>query len=193
MRLVSIVLLCMFFSFSACSEDAEKQQTAVNSNPELKPSSNLGEAATAQLVTLLNNYYTLKDALVATRAGEADNAANKLDKTADSLISYIRSDSTQQRDSLLTRLDSIKLEVKAMTGMMDEGCEKKRIHFEGISTAMYALLKQAELNNANIYRQYCPMAFNNKGAYWLSNTEEIRNPYFGDKMLECGEVTDTLN
>jgi Cu(I)/Ag(I) efflux system membrane fusion protein len=32
------------------------------------------------------------------------------------------------------------------------------------------------------------MAFDNKGAYWLSETKEIRNPYFGDKMMTCGEV-----
>jgi hypothetical protein len=36
------------------------------------------------------------------------------------------------------------------------------------------------------------MAFDNKGAHWLSNNPEIKNPYFGKKMLECGEVTDTL-
>ena len=38
-----------------------------------------------------------------------------------------------------------------------------------------------------IYYQYCPMARDNKGAYWLSAVEEIKNPYFGDAMLTCGE------
>ena len=57
---------------------------------------------------------------------------------------------------------------------------------------MFSLLKQADLRNAGIYRQYCPMAFNDKGAYWLSDETDIKNPYFGKKMLECGEVTDTL-
>jgi Cu(I)/Ag(I) efflux system membrane fusion protein len=36
------------------------------------------------------------------------------------------------------------------------------------------------------------MAFNDKGAYWLSDKEAIRNPYFGDKMLTCGSVEETL-
>jgi Cu(I)/Ag(I) efflux system membrane fusion protein len=36
------------------------------------------------------------------------------------------------------------------------------------------------------------MAFDNKGAYWLSETEEIRNPYFGDVMLGCGETKEIL-
>ena len=43
-----------------------------------------------------------------------------------------------------------------------------------------------------LYRQYCPMAFDNKGAHWLSETEAIRNPYFGEKMLSCGQTKETL-
>lgn len=191
MRLVSVVLLYTLLALTGCSGGAEEKATEY-SKPELKPTSNLGEGGTTQLVSLLNNYYTLKDALVATRAGQADNAANKVSAISDSLIIYIRSDSNNST-AILPYLDTIKICVKAMTSMMDEGCEKKRIHFEGISDAMYTILKKAELKNAGIYQQFCPMAFNNKGAYWLSNTEEIKNPYFGSKMLECGEVTETLN
>ena len=36
------------------------------------------------------------------------------------------------------------------------------------------------------------MAFDNQGAYWLSNAKQIRNPYFGEKMLTCGEVKEKL-
>ncbi|MCB1234932.1 MAG: efflux RND transporter periplasmic adaptor subunit [Verrucomicrobiae bacterium] len=35
---------------------------------------------------------------------------------------------------------------------------------------------------------HCPMAFQNRGADWLQNGAEIRNPYFGARMLKCGEV-----
>ena len=36
------------------------------------------------------------------------------------------------------------------------------------------------------------MANNNKGAIWLSREEEIKNPYFGDLMLSCGEIQDII-
>jgi Cu(I)/Ag(I) efflux system membrane fusion protein len=39
-----------------------------------------------------------------------------------------------------------------------------------------------------IYVQYCPMAFDNEGASWISLSDEILNPYFGDQMLHCGSV-----
>jgi len=44
-----------------------------------------------------------------------------------------------------------------------------------------------------VYKQYCPMAFDGKGAFWLSSSEEIRNPYYGDKMLKCGRVEETIS
>ena len=37
------------------------------------------------------------------------------------------------------------------------------------------------------------MANGDKGAYWLSDIEEIENPYFGDEMLKCGETRETLD
>ncbi|MDP4747411.1 MAG: efflux RND transporter periplasmic adaptor subunit, partial [Algoriphagus sp.] len=47
------------------------------------------------------------------------------------------------------------------------------------------------LSQQVVYKDYCPMAFDNKGGYWLSETEDIRNPYFGASMLSCGEVKQT--
>lgn len=46
--------------------------------------------------------------------------------------------------------------------------------------------------STTLYKQYCPMALNDKGAYWLSAQSDIKNPYFGDAMLTCGEVQETL-
>jgi Cu(I)/Ag(I) efflux system membrane fusion protein len=43
-----------------------------------------------------------------------------------------------------------------------------------------------------VYYQFCPMYDNNKGGYWLSETEEIRNPYFGKEMISCGETRELL-
>ncbi|MBA4058359.1 MAG: hypothetical protein C0490_26815, partial [Marivirga sp.] len=49
-----------------------------------------------------------------------------------------------------------------------------------------------KLSMGILYLEYCPMANNNEGAYWLSNEKEIKNPYFGDKMLKCGSVKETI-
>lgn len=44
-----------------------------------------------------------------------------------------------------------------------------------------------------VYELSCPMAFNNDGANWLSRSRQIKNPYFGSQMLECGTVITKHN
>lgn len=72
------------------------------------------------------------------------------------------------------------------------GIEAQRIAFSTLSHEMMALIKKAGLDSGEIYVDFCPMALNDKGAYWLSSGKEIRNPYFGDQMLTCGEIKETL-
>jgi Cu(I)/Ag(I) efflux system membrane fusion protein len=61
-----------------------------------------------------------------------------------------------------------------------------------ISDALYQSISQIGIQTGTIYYQYCPMAMDNKGAFWLSELDEIANPYFGDMMLRCGETRDTI-
>lgn len=70
--------------------------------------------------------------------------------------------------------------------------EAQRAAYETLSNNITALIKKEGLSGGEIYVAHCPMAFNDKGASWLSNSKEIRNPYFGDKMLTCGEVKETI-
>jgi len=43
-----------------------------------------------------------------------------------------------------------------------------------------------------LYRLHCPMAFDNRGADWLQADERVNNPYFGRRMLRCGELTGRI-
>jgi Cu(I)/Ag(I) efflux system membrane fusion protein len=71
--------------------------------------------------------------------------------------------------------------------------EDQRIGFSGFSDQLYKAVKTFGLMGKKAYYQFCPMAFDNKGAYWLSESKTIRNPYFGERMLDCGETKETLN
>ena len=70
--------------------------------------------------------------------------------------------------------------------------EDQRAAYETMSNDMMRLVKKAGLAEGKVYVQYCPMAFDNKGASWLSSTEEIRNPYMGEKMMSCGENRESI-
>ncbi|WP_339880769.1 DUF3347 domain-containing protein [uncultured Algoriphagus sp.] len=70
--------------------------------------------------------------------------------------------------------------------------EEQRKMFASLSNEMVALIKNAKLSMGSIYVDYCPMANNSSGAYWLSNEAAIANPYFGSKMLTCGSVKEII-
>jgi hypothetical protein len=72
------------------------------------------------------------------------------------------------------------------------GIEAQRAAYEDLSNAMISKVKSSGVSNGEVYVQYCPMAFDDKGASWLSSNKEIRNPYFGNKMLTCGETKETI-
>jgi hypothetical protein len=71
-----------------------------------------------------------------------------------------------------------------------EGLEEKRGYFAHLSEVMYCTFKSFELKNVVANAAFCPMAFDDKGAYWLTSGKEIRNPYFGSKMLKCGKIKE---
>lgn len=142
---------------------------------------------------LMTGYYSLKDALVASDSTKANTASGKLIGLADSLkISEIQGDSTGMiKETAKTFTGTISGSAQAL--MKESTLEAKRKEFEMISDALWSLTRTVRYDGEKVYYQFCPMAFDNKGAYWLSNQSVIRNPYFGDEMLECGKVEDSVD
>ena len=70
----------------------------------------------------------------------------------------------------------------------------QRKSFETLSTKVIAQVRANGLDRVgNAYVVHCPMAGNDKGADWISNVPKVLNPYYGDSMLNCGSVTETLS
>lgn len=70
--------------------------------------------------------------------------------------------------------------------------EAQRTAYSALSDDFINLVKKSGLKSGTLYVDFCPMAMNDKGGYWLSANKEIKNPYFGDKMMTCGEVKETI-
>jgi Cu(I)/Ag(I) efflux system membrane fusion protein len=73
-----------------------------------------------------------------------------------------------------------------------DNLDAQRKTFSVFNISFYKAIKTFGLMGRTVYYQFCPMMNNNKGAYWLSETEDIRNPYYGAAMLTCGETKETL-
>jgi len=70
--------------------------------------------------------------------------------------------------------------------------EAARVQLEILTDPMTAVIKTFGSKKTPVYRFHCPMAFDNKGAYWLQNNKETRNPYFGASMLLCKDSIEPL-
>jgi Cu(I)/Ag(I) efflux system membrane fusion protein len=68
----------------------------------------------------------------------------------------------------------------------------QRDHFKDLSSPLIEAVQLFGVNE-KVFVEFCPMANNDKGAYWLSKEEKILNPYFGDAMLSCGSVKQVID
>ena len=108
------------------------------------------------------------------------------------LVNTNSADAAAAAENLMTAFANLGVDEKALQAVQtviesSEDVEAQRTAFELVTIHVEGLLEGA-LKSGTIYKQFCPMAFNNKGAYWLSNSKEIANPYFGDVMLKCGRI-----
>ncbi len=76
--------------------------------------------------------------------------------------------------------------------VQSDDMEEMRVHFEPLSEAFIETALTLGAIGQTWYVAYCPMVDGDRGAYWLSEFEEILNPYFGSMMLRCGEVRETI-
>jgi Cu(I)/Ag(I) efflux system membrane fusion protein len=139
----------------------------------------------------MQRYYQLSAALVKADTQAADMAGAVLKYQLDSLpVARMGLDSARM-EQLAGQVGGISAELEGML-LEKAGLEGRRLSFQMVSDQLYDLLRVTGMKNTTVFRQYCPMAFNDRGAHWLSDKAEIINPYFGDEMLHCGSVTDTL-
>ncbi len=139
-----------------------------------------------QLSSVIQSYLSLKDALVKTDV-KASQAAVPATKTALQKVDMGLLES-KAHDIWMGLLNPIQSSLDRIQQATD--VEEQRKHFEILSDNLIEAVEYFGVVDNTFYRQYCPMAFQDQGAYWLSAEKEIRNPYFGDKMLTCGEVTE---
>lgn len=131
-----------------------------------------GETATPS--EIVEHYLALKDHFVQSDAAAAQSKAQDFVKMLPA-----------PKGNVMKQIQS---ELKMIAENEDLSAQRK--HFDALSGAIYEMAQNTDLE-MTLYHQFCPMA-GEGGAYWLSADKEIRNPYFGDKMLKCGMVKETL-
>lgn len=141
-------------------------------------------AQTNEVNELTNTYYNIKNALVADDEHAVRINAESFNKQISLFPKNLLSET--QEKSWNRQKNKLLMTSNAISKTNDIG--KQREQLNELSNALFVLLKEFRMNEHAVYYQYCPM----KKAYWLSNEKDIKNPYYGKKMLTCGSVKETL-
>ena len=160
------------------------EMSSITKNERLKVSVKFQE----QLKMVFNNYIKLKDALVKDDADdviiEAKNTLSSLTKVDMKLLK----DEKAHADWMVLHKE---IESSVSSISEETNIKAQRSHFKRLSMHLISAIETFGINK-KVYSQYCPMADNNNGAYWLSKQEKVINPYFGEAMLTCGEVKQVI-
>ena len=183
MKKSALTMFVMISSFAVISCGNGASKTSDDNNQ----SSSVHSTEKTDLQIFLSHYYHLKDALVKSDGVEAARGAETMLKE----LPNVEIKSGEHATHFEQIIAEIKDDLEHITST--QTVSHQRDHFKTLSNNVYELLKINGSIGETVYRQHCPMAFENQGAYWLSSEKEIRNPYFGNKMLKCGSVEETLN
>lgn len=187
-----ILTLATILFLAACGGNDEK--AAVTEAPQTP----LGQSANSDTFNLvfgkmLDSYFQLKDQFIKENDTLITKGTEQLIadiNAAVGVLSELKADSSIV-STAKTYTTGIGNELTAVK--QEKDIEERRKSFQVLSEQLYDLIRTVKYDRAVVYHQYCPMAFNDAGAFWLSNSSDIRNPYLPKKMLICGEVKDSID
>ncbi len=142
-----------------------------------------------QLNSVYDQYLVLKNSFVESDVNKVKQAAQSVQQT------LIKVDMKLLTGDYMAKWmdESAILDKQIKLIASETSIENQRTAFITFNNNFYNAIKSFGLMGKTVYYQFCPMANNSKGAYWLSETKDIRNPYYGEAMLTCGETKETLN
>lgn len=132
----------------------------------------------------LKAYFDTKNALSKDNATDASTSAKALMANIESFP--VKTLSATQQTVWAKEATAIAKAAKAISS--EKAIKDQRKSFWSLSTALVKLAKEFNMNANDVYVQYCPHAKKS----WLSEVEDIQNPYYGSMMFACGEVTETI-
>lgn len=175
---------------TACNNDGNQSTetaTSSDSTSSNTPATN-AELKTALATEVVTNYLQLKNALANDNPKDAAIAGKAVSEAIQKI------DAASLTAEQKTVFDDVKNEIKEHGEHVSSNGDKiahQREHFDMLSNDIYDLVKSFG-SEQTLYLDHCPMYNDNKGANWLSEVKEIRNPYLGKKMPTCGTVKEEI-
>lgn len=167
------------------STDTAKEKKQTEHNNIVTASAKTGNNSIKDIVS---NYLYLKNDFTNDNSAAAAKTALAL---GISFKDFNKTSLTEPQKKMFEELSDDVSEHTEHIGKNAGNIKHQREHFEMLSKDIYDLVKSISTEQV-LYRDFCPMYNDGKGAYWISETKEINNPYFGKKMSSCGSVKEEI-
>lgn len=180
------LLVCL-----ACNQSSDKDAKSGAGNEKPLVLSTNSSAFNQSFAALLTAYLQLKDQLVAEQDSGIAQATRALILASDSLkLSELKVEA-DLRQTAFSYSDGISSEAQGLLG--ENNLLSKRRSFQMISDQLHDLIRTVQYNQKTLYRFYCDKAFEDQGAYWISDQTGISNPYLPKTKEPCSVLKDTLS
>ncbi len=192
------MLICtMFLAITACNSSsqspnenaAKTEQTAQNELAVETTDATADAQSTASITEIVNNYLLLKNALTADNPEKAADAGKALEA---SFKGFNKANLNADQRKSFEEIADVAIEHGEHIGANGGNIGHQRGHFALLSKDIYDLVKAFGDAGQPLYQDFCPMYDDGKGAIWLSETKDIKNPYYGKKMLTCGKMKEEI-
>ena len=137
---------------------------------------------------IVSSYLELKNAFTKDNDKDAAAAGNSM---VQAFGKFDKASLTPQQSKVYTDIEDDAKEHAEHIGKNAGNIKHQREHFEMLSKDIYQLVKTFG-SGQDLYYDHCPMYNNNKGADWISETKEIKNPYLGKSMPNCGVIREEI-
>lgn len=193
MKTIFFGVVIVAASFTACINNNNGSKTANTKSADTSETttqvSNTTEKQNASVDEAVTAYLQVKNALTTDNGKEAAAAGKQLHEA------MLKLDNASFAADQKKVYDDVKDDIKEHAEHIGSNAEKiahQREHFDMLSKDMIDLVKAVKPGQT-LYKDHCPMYNDNKGADWLSEVKEIKNPYLGKKMPGCGVVKEEIN
>jgi copper chaperone CopZ len=145
------------------------------------------QSAGNPLSEVYTSYFALKNALVASDGSAAATQA----KIFFDAVANVKMEVMNPAQHTAWMKFQPKLSADTEKIKNTQKIKPQRESFASLSKNIYEVMKVVKPETA-VYYDHCPMYNDGKGGDWLSTEKAIKNPYYGNQMLTCGSVTETL-
>lgn len=176
--------------FTACNSNNNSQAKVESDSaqPKQEAPAMTVTKSTAPVKDILSGYLQLKNALAGDNGNDAATAGNTM---VEAFKKFDKSALTAAQKKTYEDVEDDAREHAEHIGKNGGNIPHQREHFDMLSKDMYELVKTFGAGQT-LYKGFCPMYNDGKGAAWLSEVKEISNPYLGKKMPTCGMVKEEL-